>query len=529
MATYSPADLMPVQLPDGSVVRMRPTPGLEAYNGAGFTSGTPPVGAGGGGDAAPAEPMTPGQQDVAKAIALQEADAAGVGKSHQSLTPNAGRDPFGGQAFDEYTSGVESRKQGSSLQDVPDKEPEAAAPAASPRPARLIKGGPTKTSWQVQPGAAITGERIDAIEKAYNDQIEQQKKQRDDLETAQANARIDQKLALQQKQEVLDQQRVRRIGIDQDIADLNKQRDAMQTRARAHAVDPSRLIKEKPWLLMLTALGSAFQGAAQRTSEIYAGQPFQPIATKDAMKDAIEMDIRNQQLEYEQATDQATLADNRYKEALDLYGTPEAAAKAIEAQDLELAQSWVDMHKQQMTDQDQIAALEAVSGDLERSKQQKLAELEDATAAKVTENWQNIPDRWVGGAGAGRAGGKVDATAVRDARKKLVALHNVKNNVEMIDSLVKSGDAAEAESLAAATIPIVSQAYGSGTPGEAEGKRFLEEVMGDPGSRILKHIPWTAASTGEGRRATFNASNDKRIKQLEAELKYADPNAKPPE
>lgn len=285
--------------------------------------------------------------------------------------------------------------------DVPD--PSGAGAQAAPR-GRYVAGGPQKAAWQVQKGDAITGERQDATEGAYDARIGQADRAAEAVEEAQANARIEAGLANLQRQDLLDQERSRRMAIDRDIQALNAKRDEMQAAAEAKAVDPSRLIKEKPWAAMIAGLGMALQGAAQREAEIRAGQPFRPIESANWLKDAVDRDIEAQQLEYEQAKDAASVANNRYREAIDLYGTPEAAKQALAAQDLGVAQRWLEIRQQEATDQTQLAALKAVAADVELEKQKHLAELETAAADKVTEQWRQTPGQWVGPGGPGRGG-----------------------------------------------------------------------------------------------------------------------------
>lgn len=405
MAEPRPDELIPVTLPDGRVVRMMRTPGLDA---AGVTAADDPSGlnpynpAIGGGGLAPIQ-VTPKAPPELPAGATDEQRVRNVFDPAVSMSMAPGVETIPTTPKEQagkIANVVSGQGNAGDTTDVPD--PMGAGATAAPR-GHYVEGGPQKAAWQVQKGEAITGERQDATEGAYDRRIGLADQAAAAAEEAQANARIEAGLANLQRQDLLDQERSRRMAIDRDIQALNSKRDEMQAAAEAKAVDPSRLIKEKPWAAMIAGLGMALQGAAQREAEIRAGQPFRPLASENWLKDAVDRDIEAQQLEYEQATDAASVANNRYREAIDLYGTPEAAKQALAAQDLGVAQRWLEIRQQEATDQTQLAALKAVAADVELEKQKHLAELETAAADKVTEQWKQTPGQWVGPGGPGAA------------------------------------------------------------------------------------------------------------------------------
>lgn len=385
MADYSvdaATGLINVRRDDGSVIQVAPQarPGLEA---AGITAVDDPNAGGGASRSYPGFEIV---DDPAAAERLRQQGGAAVEESPSQAYKRIAAEP------------PRERKEAMAEAPVDIPDPPDQRPAASP--VRRIPGEFTKVGETRQLGANITGEQIDAEVGAYQSTQDVLARQRDDMAIAQEHARQEAERAVLEGREQLDAQRARRLEIDSDINALAKRRDEAQAAAEAAAVDPAKLMGRAPWTVALAALAQGLQASANAnmaSAQIRMGQA--PTMTFDSnfLQQALDADVARQKMLYEQAKDTARAHDSRYREALDLYGTPEDAAKAIEAQDLAMLQQWAVTQKSRVTDAQQLQAYDMQISELERMKQERITQLEDASAAKVTEQWAQQPDRYVGG------------------------------------------------------------------------------------------------------------------------------------
>jgi hypothetical protein len=322
---------------------------------------------------------------------------------------------------------------------------------------------------------------------------------------------------------LLQQEEAKQNEINNRTRLMQIERDNLDKEAREASVDPKRYFRDMSiWTKIVAAVSAGLQGY-QGGMTGQGGMP--PVI--GLLQDLNKQDIEDQKLKMESAVARGKLANDRYEQALKLWGDPDAAEMQMERDKLALVDGW--LARQAAAQQADAAASEAFAT-ARQQIQERLVTLDDELSlwgkAQVVDQMQATPQRLVGGGGGGGArAAKPDPTQRRSAQETISNLQTVVEGMDRIEALEAEGKYAEAEALGNALIAPYSQATGSGQPQGGERETFLEEVFGDPGSRVYRHVPGTTANTGKQRRSAVKEDLQNRISKQQQLLQFADPDA----
>lgn len=446
-------------------------------------------------------PLSGGGKGVTNEPSRGIASAPGItGPGGQGVSDGGSRGVASGAPVNPYSDDDKAGATGSDTTTVPDPmQGHSQGPQYAPRRTRKIPGGDKRVAFAIQRGTALSGEERDAIDAPYDSAVEGLQGNLRELELRQQEQQQARELMNQKRQFQIDNERIRRRGIDRQIEESARTRDLAQKDAEAAAVDPNRFINNMSTTAKVFAgLGILVSGFTEGYAAGLQGRAAGPNQALENFMQLWRDDNERQQIEYEQAKDKADLANNRYAEKLQLYGDPESAKKALEADELALSQS-ILMSKMQGT-QDLAARQNiqmAIAG-IEEKKQAINTELDMLEKDKATEQWQNIPDQYITTGGPPKAPkdeGKrrvrlpdgsfawtADERITPDIQKNINLHSQVIDNLQEMDRLAEEGDRAGAGAVARQTISIMTNASGAGAPNGQEGIDYLNEALGDPGA-----------------------------------------------
>jgi hypothetical protein len=311
----------------------------------------------------------------------------------------------------EQTSGVggPSAKEGAQATDVPlsGEGGSSQSRGGGGGPARYVDVplSPLRTTSR-----QVTHDRRDALtdEERAQRQIplaEQQQRlgfaeRRDKLnrDTALLN---DEKAYYAQKNQ-LQKEESRQKEINKRTRLLQIERDNLDKEAREASVDPKRYFRDMSiWTKIVAAVSAGLQGY-QGGMTGQGGMP--PVI--GLLQDLNKQDIEDQKLKMESAVARGKLANDRYEQAVKLWGDPDAAEMQMERDKLALVDGW--LARQAAAQQADAAASEAFATARQQIQERRIA-LDDELSlwgrAEIVDQMQATPKRMVGGGGGGGGGG----------------------------------------------------------------------------------------------------------------------------
>lgn len=429
MASYElgPDGLLRVTQDDGTVLPgMTPdmAPQLEAMGvtrAAGApSSGSTPPGEGGGGsfwdrmNTAFSQPPS---------IPVANAPAASIGTMRQAPAARGGAAPP-----------KTSAEMGEKSVDVP--EPAAAPARERPKTTSIEIGGgmggpatPTRrgsparfvdqplselrtTSRQVEhsPYSQLSDEEIQArllpLDEQKSDLSYQHQRGRLLQREMELNAKESQML----RGRLMEREHQRQAELNKRTRLFDKMRQVHDEEVRAAAVDPKRYFRDMGMgTKLLAVLASGLQGYQMGMM----GQPGLPPMI-GLLQELNQQDIDDQKLKYEDAVKRGEQAENRYQEALRMWGDPDAAEMQMERDKLALSEEYLNRQMQfKAGDMDAAAQFEAAKAQLQERRQQLEDELSIRGRARVVDSMQATPKVLTGGGGGGSAANNLRSRAVR--------------------------------------------------------------------------------------------------------------------
>jgi hypothetical protein len=265
----------------------------------------------------------------------------------------------------------------------------------APRP-QLVKGGMRMHSATRQPGIEISPEvRHDLIET--DDRPERLELASDDI-AAQRRALTAEResLALEQQRE-LDGQVVQRQAIDREIAKKSKaigDRDRELDRMKPQTV--KEYWKDRG---TLAQLGAIFTAAAGGYLQGLTGGARN--TGMDMIDDMVNAELAKQQNAYENARERRSEARNEYAQAIEIYGSPEAAALDFQMRRMGAAEKLLQAKAERVGTAEYVQQTAQLAQELRTERAKKRQQLEELERGRfLQENWVNEPDKYVGGSRA---------------------------------------------------------------------------------------------------------------------------------
>lgn len=262
----------------------------------------------------------------------------------------------------------------------------------TPRP-QLVKGGMRMQSATRQPGVDLSPETRTAMFEDNRPELFE-RSAADIAEQRRALSLERESMALDQQREI-DQQVVQRQAIDRELA---KKSQAIGKRDREMDAMAPQSVREywesrgtlaRLGAIFSVALGGALQGltGGARNSSL------------DQINEVVNTDLAQQQEKYERARERSTEARGEYAKAIDLYGTPEAAALDFQMRRYGAVEKLLQARAESVGTAEYKQEAAQLVEQLRQERARKRMELEQLEKGRfLQENWLNVPDQYVGGA-----------------------------------------------------------------------------------------------------------------------------------
>jgi hypothetical protein len=375
---------------------------------------------------APARPMNAGEQAVQQALRDQ-------GVELPTTRGSVATAPSGDRAVEVAPGSPEPapvRADPRNLRRVgAPAAPSAAVAGGAPARVHRVKGGDVRASFTRVPGMPVPDDvRRDLTGNTDAEDLEISADniagQRDELTQQREAAAIE-------GQRAIDRQVVQRQAIDREIA---RKRSAIEQRDReAEQLTPQSA--REVWADMgifgqiAAALAIALGGYQQGLTGSARN------AGLDMVMQGIRDEVEAQRYKYERALEKKQEARGDYAEAIQMYGTPEAAALDIEMRRLAAAERIVQARAERVGTQEYLQQANQLASELRAKRAEKRLQLQELEAGKTQENWVNVPDRVVTTGGAPKPkkpenmvrlpGGQYmfarDSVSARAAQSKIIA------------------------------------------------------------------------------------------------------------
>lgn len=361
-----------------------------------------------------------------------------------------------------------------------------------------LKGGDIRASFARQPGIEVGQDVKNDLTNNDPENLDINATQDyDDRE----QARLDRAKLLQDQQQQVDHAAARRAQVDQMIAqkqqviaDRDRELDRL-TPQSAREVFEDRSGFAKALSAISIALGGYLQG---RNGGENMGLKM--------LNDSIHDEVAAQRARYDEAAGKGREARNDYAQALQIYGTPEAAALDLEMRHNAAAEAVVRNQAQQIENRDSQQAAFQMADQLRAQRAQTKLQLDELEKGKVLqENWVNVPDRYVQMGGPPHlksdqrerlvrmpGGGYAFARSAEDARKvqgSLTGAGDVLQGLQKLRSLADDNTLtdmqkrAQYKAISTDLAPIISVQKGQGAMSDDEVKR-MTALLGDPDAVI---------------------------------------------
>lgn len=262
----------------------------------------------------------------------------------------------------------------------------------APRP-QLVKGGMRLQSAVRQPGVEIGPEaRGDLFTDNRPERLEQSAgdiaRQRDELSLERETMALDQ-------QRQIDQQMVQRQAIDRE---LSKKSQAIAKRgAELERMEPQSVREYWDDRGSLARLGAIFTAAVGGYLQGMTGGARN--SGLDQINEIVSFDLAKQQDAYERGRGRQDEARNDYAQALQIYGTPEAAALDFQMRRYAAAERLLAARAEKVGTEEYRQQTAQLAQELRQARGQKRMELEQLEKGRfLQENWLNVPDQYVGAA-----------------------------------------------------------------------------------------------------------------------------------
>jgi hypothetical protein len=269
---------------------------------------------------------------------------------------------------------------------------EAGAGDMAPRP-MLVKGGMRMQSAVRQPGVEISPEvkaelLDDRRPEQYAESAARIAEQRDAMTLERESMALDQ-------QRDIDQQMVQRQAIDRELA---KKSQAIQKRERElERMEPQSVREYWNDRGSLARLGAIFTAAVGGYLQGLTGASRN--SGLDQINELVSFDLAKQQDAWERGRDRRDSAKNEYAQAIELYGTPEAAALDFQMRRYAAAERLLAARAEKVGTEEYKQQAGQLVQELRTARAQKRMELEQLEKGRfLQENWLNVPDQYVGGA-----------------------------------------------------------------------------------------------------------------------------------
>lgn len=267
----------------------------------------------------------------------------------------------------------------------------------------------TQRQVEYSPYQELTGEEIDERlapieerERILTDQFK-----RDALRRAEADLARDEQYF--QRRRLMEQEQQRQAELNKRTRMFEKERDIHREQIQGMSVDPRRYFKSMPiWAKALAILAAgAQQGLMARFGQTGPNPMLQQL------NELNQQDIESQRFDYENALKRGDDLDNRYRDALKMWGDPDAAEMQMEKDKLDLYDAYMAREAESRAQGDQArVAFETARNELAERRMQLEEELNVRAQNKVIDSMQATPKQLVGG-GGGAATNKLRARAVR--------------------------------------------------------------------------------------------------------------------
>ena len=266
-------------------------------------------------------------------------------------------------------------------------------PGYAPQRVQKIKGGDVRASFTRVPGQEVPN---DVKDDALNNDAEDLELSADSIATQREELRQKRESQILEQQKMLDRQQVQRQHTDQQIAgkqSMIDQRDREIEKLRPQSVQD--VIDDRGFLgrigaALIMAVGGYQQG-------LMGGGPNQGY---QMVRESIMDEVASQRSAYEDALERGETARNDYAKAIAMYGTPEAASLDMEMRRIGIAEKVLENRAGKIQDQEYLQQANQVANQLRAQRadtKMKLLELEKGKV--LQENWQYVPDRYVGTGG----------------------------------------------------------------------------------------------------------------------------------
>lgn len=338
--------------------------------------------------------------------------------------------------------------------------------------------------------------RQDALDKSQTGLIQQQY-------ADQGEALKQQRAQLEQQQRDAQAAAVQRQAVDQRISQLQAHSDAQE----------AALVQAKPkqvnefWggnmaAQMVGALAIALGAGVQART----GQPNPGAAVVNG---AIDRWVNDQKQQYEAAKDQANLADNRYKQAIEIYGTPEAASASLRLQALTATNAMAQNMAEQSKNQQWLTSAQLMQQSNALDRQKLKAQAIQQAGMKEVESKLTV--RGGPGSGSNKNPYEAAATAYANTHKAVregsdTSNEDIKTGIEAAKEQGKGlGLAQKAQSAAdaAARFRDKASSFGGRTPGQGKGELEAARVDAE-----TKYAAYLAASGGASTRNALQVAQD---------------------
>jgi len=265
-------------------------------------------------------------------------------------------------------------------------------PGYAPQRVQKIKGGDVRASFTRVPGQEVPD---DVKGDALNTDAEDLELSADVIATQREELRQKREMQILEQQKMLDRQQVQRQHTDQQIASkqsLIDQRDREVEKMRPQSVQD--VIDDRGFLGRVGAALTMAVGAYSAALTGGQNQGYQMV------RESIMDEISSQRAAYEDAKERGEIARNDYAKAIAMYGTPEAASLDMEMRRIGVAEKVLENRAGKIQDQEYLQQANQVASQLRAQRadtKMKLIELEKGKV--LQENWQYVPDRYVGTGG----------------------------------------------------------------------------------------------------------------------------------
>lgn len=357
-----------------------------------------------------------------------------------------------------------------------------------------LKGGDVRASFVRQPGIEVGQDVRNDLTNTDPENLDINATQDyDDRE----QARLDRAKLLQDQQQQIDHAAARRAQVDQMIAqkqqvvaDRDRELDRLTPQSAREVFQSQPAIAQ-----VLAGISIALSGYGR------ADNPGLKM-----VQDSINGEVAAQRARYEAAAGKGAAARNDYAQALQIYGTPEAAALDLEMRHNAAAEAIVRNQAQQIENRDSQQAAFQMADQLRAQRAQTKLQLDELEKGKVLqENWVNVPDRYVQVGGPPHlkpaererlvrmpGGGYAFARSSEDARKvqgSLTGAGDVLQGLQKLRSLADDNTLtdmqkrAQYKAISTDLAPIISVQKGQGAMSDDEVKR-MTALLGDPDAVI---------------------------------------------